>query len=64
VRNKSIWDCHLTVHWSIKERTNSVLLNMAKDKGVAKAKIAQKLLESHPEYLKYEEEMNEKEFFL
>ena len=37
---------------------------MAKDKGVAKAKIAQKLLESHPEYLKYEEEMNEKEFFL
>ena len=62
--NKSIWECCITVHSSIKEKTNSVLLALAKEKGGQKSKIMQELIESHPEYEKKKKEMEEDGFFV
>ncbi len=62
--HKSIWDCSITVHSSIKEKTNSVLLALAKDKGSMKSKIMQELIETHPEYERKKIEMEREGFFI
>ena len=61
---KSIWECCITVHSSIKEKTNSVLLALAKDKGGQKSKIMQELIESHPDYVKKVKEMEREGYFI
>lgn len=61
---KSIWECAITVHSSIKEKTNSVLLSLAREKGTQKSKIMQELIESHPEYKKKTKEMEEDGYFI
>ena len=62
--SKSIWDCHITLHSSIKEKTNSVLLSIAKDKKCMKSRIMQDLIESHPEFQKKKEEMEKEGYFI
>ena len=61
---KSIWECCITVHSSIKEKTNSVLLALAKEKGSQKSKIMQELIETHPDYEKKKIEMEKEGFFI
>lgn len=54
----------MTLHFSVKEKMNSVLLSIAKDKGCQKKRIVQELLETHPDYLKKKEEMEKEGFFI
>ncbi len=61
---KNIWDCCITVHSSIKEKTNTVLLALAKDKGSQKSKIMQELIETHPDYEKKKKEMEIEGYFI
>jgi len=62
--SKSIWDCHITLHSSIKEKTNSVLLSIARDKDLQKSRVMQELIESHPEFKKKREEMEKEGYFI
>jgi hypothetical protein len=61
---KNIWDCHMTLHFSIKEKTNSVILSIAKEKQCQKSRVIQKLLESHPEYKEKVKQMEDEGFFI
>ncbi len=61
---KSIWECCITVHSSIKEKTNTVLLALAVYRGSKKSKIMKELVETHPEYKKKKEEMEEEGYFI
>ena len=61
---KSIWECCITVHSSIKEKTNTVLLALAVEKGSKKSKIMQELVETHPDYLRKYKEMKSGGFFI
>ena len=61
---KNIWDCHITLHSSIKERMNSVLLSLAKEKGCQKSRVIQELLKTHPDYVKKDKDMEKDGFFI
>jgi len=61
---KSIWECHITIHYSIKEKMNSVLLNIAREEKTAKSRVVQDLLETHPKYLKVKKEMEKEGYFI
>ena len=61
---KSIWDGHITLHSSIKERTNSVLLSLARDKNCMKSRIIHELIESHPEFKKKRKDMEKEGYFI
>ena len=61
---KRIWDCHITLHSSIKEKMNTVLLSLAREKKCQKSRIIQELIETHPEYKKKMEEMEKDDFFI
>lgn len=61
---KSIWDCHITLHSSIKEKMNSVLLSLAREKECQKSRIIQELIETHPDYEKKLGEMEKEDFFI
>ena len=61
---KSIWESTITVHFSIREDMNSVLLALARDKDIkVKSTILQKVLETHPDYIKKKEEMEKENYF-
>jgi len=60
---KSIWDYYLSMTISLKEKKNTILLRMAKEKNIPKTKIVDMLLDSHPEYLKKEKEMEKEGYF-
>ena len=61
---KNIWDCHITLHSSIKEKMNSVLLSLAREKECQKSRIIQELIKTHPDYKKKLEEMESDGFFI
>ena len=61
---KSIWDCHITLHSSIKEKMNTILLSLARDKKCQKSRIMQQLIETHPDYIQKMEEMGKEGFFI
>ena len=61
---KNIWDCHITLHSSIKEKMNSVLLSLAREKECQKSRIMQELIETHPDYKKKRKEMEDEGFFI
>lgn len=61
---KSIWDCHITFSSSIKEKMNSALLSLAREKGCQKSRVMQELIETHPDYRKKVEEMEKEGFFI
>ena len=60
---KSVWDSSVTVHFSMKEDMNLVLLTLADEKGIPKARIVQELIAKDHVYLKRYEEMREEGYF-
>lgn len=54
----------MTLHLSIKEKTNTILLSIARDNDCQKSRIIQKLIETHPEYQKKVEEMEKEGYFI
>lgn len=64
IRDNNIWDGSVTVHQSIKEDMNAVLLRIANMKKKKKARMIEALIETHPDYIKVKKEMEEEGFFI
>jgi len=64
--HKSIWETSVTVHATLKEKTNTTLLEIAKEfKGrLSKAKIIEQLLNESPTFKNKMDELEKEDFFV
>jgi hypothetical protein len=60
---KDIWSSYITLHISTREDMNTVLLEIAKEKNMYKARVIASLIETHPDYKKKYKEMKAEGFF-
>jgi len=63
-KKKSIWECKIVAHLTLREDTNLVLVEMAKDQGVSKGEAIEQLLREHQAFNKKKDELREKGFFV
>lgn len=60
----NIWECKITAHFTLREDTNLVLVELAKDNGVSKGKALEALLAGHPDFKRKREELEKQGFFI
>ena len=58
-RRKDVMDSAMTLHLTVKERTNLVLLELAKEKEVTKSKVIEELLKESPSFNKKMKKLQE-----
>lgn len=61
-RYKSIWDNKITIHQTIREDTNFVMLEIAKDRGIPKSQVVELLVTQSPDFKKKIAKMREEGF--
>ena len=62
-RAKNIWDQAITFHLTVPQKTNFVLVELAKDMGVPIKRVVENILKESKTYKQKEKELEEKGFF-
>jgi hypothetical protein len=60
----NIWECKITAHFTLREDTNLVLVELAKDKGLSKGKALEEILKTHPEFNAKKESLKKQGFLV
>ena len=62
--DKSIWECKVSAILTLREDTNLIIVEAAKEMGLSKGKALDAMLQQSPEFHRKRKELEEKGFFI